>query len=315
MLTHNLSLVQVQVWAVLSLGPVRIKCNVVCELERTVQLYLLFPQNLDLRDFIATFKKSVYHSSCWYHWEIIKAWSGLGLALIAVIEKNDKKKKQLMSIIRPISILHTTIESVSYTWWWSRMKCLSFDSSFLDCLWEGRICHRYDQANCSLNVVGETVPTGELFTSSDNEKTHNMRVGLLYISNLSNTRPLGCLRGALYSFSSHVSQVTHLKGRGQKAMGLSLGKDTWGLRWNVCLATRPVVGTGMKLKSSLQAENSWLGRKITGPNIGANLDRFGQRKAQGDHNNTISLIKRAFHEPGAVLGSLQVLFNSWNTER
>lgn len=48
MLTHILSLVQVQVWAVLSLGPVRIKCNVVCELERTVQLSLLFPQTLGL---------------------------------------------------------------------------------------------------------------------------------------------------------------------------------------------------------------------------------------------------------------------------
>lgn len=194
------------------------------------------------------------------------------------------------------------------------MKCISFDPSFSDCLWEGHICHRYDQANCSLIAVAETVPMGELFTSSDNEKTHNVRVGLLYISNLSNTGPVGCLWGALYSFSSHVSQVTHLKWRGQKAMGLPLGKDTWGLRWNVRLGTCPVVGTGMKLKSSLQAENSWLGRKITGPNIGANLDRFSQRKAQGDYNNTISLIKRAFHEPGAVLGSLHVLFNSCNTE-
>lgn len=77
--------------AVLSLGPVRIKCNVVCELERTIQLCLLFPQTFGLRDFIAAFKKSVYHSSCSYHWEIIKAWSGSGSVLITVIQKNDKK--------------------------------------------------------------------------------------------------------------------------------------------------------------------------------------------------------------------------------
>lgn len=118
---------------------------------------------------------------------------------------------------------------------------------------------------------------------SDNEKTFDTRVGLLYLFNFSNNKSVRYVWGALYSFYNCVNQANHPKLRVQKAMGRAIqerpppGKDIWGRKWNARLGTCPVVGRAMKLKSSTQAENSWQGRKSIGPNKGANPERFSKR--------------------------------------
>lgn len=67
---------------------------------------------------------------------------------------------------------------------------------------------------------------------SDNEKTFDTRVGLLYIFNFSNNKSVRYVRGALYSFYNCVYQANHPKLRVQKAMECAiqerptLGKDT-----------------------------------------------------------------------------------------
>lgn len=92
MFTYIPLLVQVQVWAVLPLCIMKMKCNVVCKLERAIKLCPLLPETFGWRDFIAAFKKSLHPPSFSYNWEIIQTWSGFMLALMTVIHKNDKKQ-------------------------------------------------------------------------------------------------------------------------------------------------------------------------------------------------------------------------------
>lgn len=57
------------------------------------------------------------------------------------------------------------------------------------------------------------------------------------------------------------------------------------------LGDMPSVGKGTQLKSSIQAENSWQERKITGPNRGDKTQRDSAGgKTQADYNVTVDFI-------------------------